>query len=55
MGCPRNRVNSREQLLKLKTKTIFSDFAVDERGFQIANNGLFIQWQDGSASTASCA
>jgi branched-chain amino acid transport system substrate-binding protein len=37
----------REQLLKLKTKTIFSDFAVDERGFQIANNGLFIQWQDG--------
>ena len=37
----------REELLKLKTKTIFSDFAVDERGFQIANNGLFIQWQDG--------
>ena len=37
----------REQLLKLKTKTIFSDFAVDERGFQIANTGLFIQWQDG--------
>lgn|SRR2546422_2706285 len=37
----------REQLLKLRTKTIFSDFAVDERGFQIANTGLFIQWQDG--------
>jgi len=37
----------REELLKLKTKTIFSNFAVDERGFQIANNGLFIQWQDG--------
>ena len=37
----------REQLLKLKTKTIFSDYAVDERGYQIANNGLFIQWQDG--------
>ena len=37
----------REELLKLKTKNIFSNFAVDERGFQIANNGLFIQWQDG--------
>lgn len=37
----------REQLLKLKTKTVFSDYAVDERGYQIANKGLFIQWQDG--------
>jgi len=37
----------REQLLKLKTKTIFSDYAVDERGYQLANRGLFIQWQDG--------
>ena len=37
----------REQLLTLKTRTIFADFAVDERGFQTANNGLFIQWQDG--------
>jgi branched-chain amino acid transport system substrate-binding protein len=37
----------REQLLKLKTKTIFSDYAVDERGYQLANKGLFIQWQDG--------
>jgi branched-chain amino acid transport system substrate-binding protein len=37
----------REQLLKLKTKTIFSDYAVDERGYQTANNGLFVQWQDG--------
>jgi branched-chain amino acid transport system substrate-binding protein len=37
----------REQLLKRKIKTIFSDYAVDERGYQIANRGLFIQWQDG--------
>lgn len=37
----------RDELLKLKTKTIFADFAVDERGVQTANNGLFIQWQDG--------
>ena len=38
----------RDQLLKLKTKTIFSDYAVDERGYQLANRGLFIQWQDGA-------
>ena len=38
----------REQLLKLKMKTIFSDYAVDERGYQLANRGLFIQWQDGA-------
>jgi branched-chain amino acid transport system substrate-binding protein len=38
----------REELLKLKTKTIFSDYAVDERGYQLANKGLFIQWQDGA-------
>jgi len=38
----------RDQLLKLKTTTIFSDFAVDERGYQTANNGLFVQWQDGT-------
>ena len=37
----------REQLLQLKTRTIFSDYAVDERGYQLANRGLFIQWQDG--------
>ncbi|MEH2537158.1 MULTISPECIES: hypothetical protein [unclassified Bradyrhizobium] len=34
-------------LLKLKIKTIFSDYAVDERGYQTANKGLFVQWQDG--------
>ena len=38
----------REELLKLKTKTIFSDYAVDERGYQTANKGLFVQWQNGA-------
>jgi branched-chain amino acid transport system substrate-binding protein len=37
----------RDELLKLKMKTIFSDYAVDERGYQTANKGLFVQWQDG--------
>ena len=37
----------REHLLRLKTNTIFADYAVDERGYQIANKGLFVQWQDG--------
>ena len=43
------RLNSdaiREELLKLETQTVFSDFAVDDRGYQIANTGVFIQWQD---------
>jgi len=37
----------RDQLLKLKTTTIFGDYAVDDRGYQIANKGLLVQWQDG--------
>ena len=37
----------REELLKLKMTTIFSTYTVDERGYQTANKGLFIQWQDG--------
>jgi branched-chain amino acid transport system substrate-binding protein len=37
----------RESLLALETQTIFGTFAVDERGYQTANRGLFIQWQDG--------
>jgi branched-chain amino acid transport system substrate-binding protein len=37
----------REELLKLKTTTIFGDYAVDERGYQIANKGLLVQWHDG--------
>lgn len=37
----------REVLLELRTTTVFSDYAVDERGYQTANRGVFIQWQDG--------
>jgi len=37
----------REELLKLKTKTVFGDFAVDERGFQVGHKAITIQWQDG--------
>jgi len=37
----------REALLKLRTKTLLGDFAVDERGFQIAHKAVTTQWQDG--------
>ncbi len=37
----------RDELLELETQTIFGNFAVDERGYQIANTGVIIQWQDG--------
>jgi len=37
----------REDLLKVKTKTVFGDFAVDERGYQIAHKAITVQWQDG--------
>jgi branched-chain amino acid transport system substrate-binding protein len=37
----------RSELLNLETRTVFGHFAVDERGYQTANRGLFIQWQDG--------
>jgi branched-chain amino acid transport system substrate-binding protein len=37
----------REALLALKTKTIFGEFAVDERGCQIAHQLVTCQWQDG--------
>jgi branched-chain amino acid transport system substrate-binding protein len=37
----------RAELLKLRTRTIFGDYAVDERGFQIGHKGVTIQWQDG--------
>ena len=37
----------RETLLKLRTKTILGDFAIDERGFQIAQKAVTTQWQDG--------
>jgi branched-chain amino acid transport system substrate-binding protein len=37
----------RTALLKLRTRTVFGDYAVDERGFQIGHKGVTIQWQDG--------
>jgi branched-chain amino acid transport system substrate-binding protein len=37
----------REEILKLKTKTVFGDFAVDERGFQTGHKAMTVQWQDG--------
>jgi branched-chain amino acid transport system substrate-binding protein len=37
----------REALLGLKTRTLFGDFAVDERGYQTAHKAVTIQWQDG--------
>jgi len=37
----------RSQLLEMETTTVFGDYAVDERGYQVANQGVFVQWQDG--------
>jgi len=37
----------REELLKLKTKTAFGDYAVDADGFQTAHKAVMLQWQDG--------
>jgi branched-chain amino acid transport system substrate-binding protein len=37
----------RDTLLGLRTRTVFGDFEVDERGAQVAHRGTFIQWQDG--------
>jgi branched-chain amino acid transport system substrate-binding protein len=37
----------RETLLALKTKTILGDFAVDQRGFQVGQRAVTIQWQEG--------
>ena len=39
----------RDELLKLKTKTIFGDFAVDERGYQVAHKAVTVQWQNGKS------
>jgi branched-chain amino acid transport system substrate-binding protein len=40
----------REALLQVKTQTVFGDFAVDERGYQIAHKTVTIQWQEGQAA-----
>ena len=37
----------RAALLATKTKTVFGDFAIDQRGFQTAHKPITIQWQDG--------
>jgi len=37
----------REELRKLRAKTVFGDYAVDERGFQVGHKMVTIQWQDG--------
>ncbi len=37
----------RDELLRLRTKTAFGDYAVDERGFQLGHKMVTIQWQDG--------
>jgi branched-chain amino acid transport system substrate-binding protein len=37
----------REALLTLKTNTVFGEFAVDARGYQIAHKFVTSQWQDG--------
>ena len=40
----------REIVLKLKRQTVIGDFAVDERGFQVAHKAITIQWQDGKSA-----
>lgn len=37
----------RTAMLNLETTTVFGPYAVDERGYQTANQGVFIQWQEG--------
>ncbi len=38
----------RGEILKFKTKTVFGDFAVDDRGYQVGHKAVTIQWQEGS-------
>jgi branched-chain amino acid transport system substrate-binding protein len=38
-------------LLKMKTTTMFGDYEVDERGFQIGHKMVLLQWQDGKRVT----
>jgi branched-chain amino acid transport system substrate-binding protein len=37
----------REELLKLKTRTAFGDYAIEQDGFQVAHKMVLLQWQDG--------
>jgi branched-chain amino acid transport system substrate-binding protein len=36
----------RAEIMKLKTKTVFGDFAVDDRGYQTGHKAVTVQWQD---------
>lgn len=38
----------RGALMAFRTKTVLGDFAIDDRGFQIAHKAVTIQWQDGN-------
>ncbi len=42
-----NSEKLREALLARKTTTVFGEFAVDERGYQVAHKFVTSQWQDG--------
>jgi branched-chain amino acid transport system substrate-binding protein len=37
----------RDELLKLKIRTAFGDYAVDQDGFQVAHKMVLLQWQEG--------
>ncbi|MCH8492024.1 MAG: amino acid ABC transporter substrate-binding protein [Idiomarina sp.] len=37
----------RDELLNMEINTVFGPFRVDQRGYQIANQGVFVQWQQG--------
>ncbi|EGN74993.1 ABC-type branched-chain amino acid transport system, periplasmic component [Idiomarina sp. A28L] len=37
----------RQELLEMDYTTVFSRFKVDNRGYQVANQGVFVQWQNG--------
>jgi branched-chain amino acid transport system substrate-binding protein len=41
----------RDELLKLKTRTAFGDYAVEPDGFQVAHKMVLFQWQDGKKAT----
>ena len=43
----------RDVLLALKTTTVLGDFAIDERGFQMGQKAVTIQWQAGKRVVVS--
>ena len=40
----------RGEILKLKTKMIFGDFAADDRSYQTGYKAVTVQWQDGRSA-----